>query len=515
MLVRSRTLLRHGFAFFLWCVAASTCSAFVAQKEAVWPNFWELTRTSAVVLKATVTSVNANVTLAVSDVFKGKDVPESIQFAAPPIPEEQHRVIICGGPRVLRFIAGKPCIVFLQENQAGRYSLVDAAMRNLPAVEQSIQDVLRFDALVGDDRDKCEMLVSLASPYKWLRSHYALRELSKYNRAEFLKLLEPLANDPAAKLSYIDLLGKNPNPAATNKLVGFLRRTEPKHVLLAVVRVLQRRKPQDTELSKELLKYITHEAPEIRRAVIFAMKYRDYKDALPKIVKCLDDEDPMVRLSALYYLSDVQKKPDVLAKINKLTHDPDETVRAEAYRILPRAVFSFYRFFYVSLLDKSRKVRCAANSLDLLWERKPLVISLLLLWPSIVVTGLVVYASRGTRWSWRILMVVVGIVAGYIAGVVAGCLIGEFHSCNPIFHSFILIPPVFMPVGVLLSGAVYRYGRKAPVIIFSLFTAVICVAIRIVTLSNTLWPCMLAGFFVLGTIISLSVLRQPVADRYK
>lgn len=514
MLVRSRTVLRHSFAIFLWCVAASTCSAFT--ERVAWPNCWELTRTSAVVLKGTVIRVDANVTLAVSTIFKGKDVPETVQFAAPPIPEEQHRVIICGGPRVLRFIAGKPCIVFLQENQAGRYSLVDAAMRNLLAVEKSIQDVLRFDRLVGDDREKCKMLVGLALPWQGFSSGYAMQELSNnYNKAEFCELLEPLAEDPTAKIYYIYLLGDNPNPVTTSKLREFLRKTERKDILLKVIWALQRKNVEDTGLSKELLKYITHEAPEVRRDVIFTLKYRGYMDALPQIFKCLDDEHPMVRSISIYYLSSVRKNPEVLAKINKLTHDPDENVRAEAYRSLPRQVSSFYRLFWASLFDKARNVRVVADKLDLIWERKPLVISLLLLWPSIVVTGLVVYASRGTRWSWRILMVVVGIVAGYLAGVVAGCLIGEFHSCNPIFHSFILIPPVFMPVGVLLSGAVYRYGRKAPVIIFSLFTAVICVAIRIVTLSNTLWPCMLAGFFVLGTIISLSVLRQPVADRYK
>lgn len=514
LMFRLATIVNINFAISFLCVIASTCSAFVASEKALPPNYWELTRSSDIVLKGNITNVNADVTLAVSDVFKGKDVQETVEFAAPPVPKAQPCIIICGGPRILRFIAGKACIVFLHENKAGGYSLVDAAIGNLAVVEQSVRDVLRFDAL-SNDRNKCKMLVSLVSPHEGLRSGCALRELYKYNKPEFLELLAPLADDSVLKVSYIDLLGKNANPAATNKLKVFLRKTEQKNILLKVISVLQRKDPKDTELSKELLRYITHDEPEVRRNVIFALKYREYKDATPEIVKCLDDEAPVVRSYALYFIRRVQKSPDILAKINKLTHDPDENVRAAAYDALPRQVSSFYRLLYRSLLDKSSKVRHTAARLDLLWESRPLAISLLLLWPCIILTGLVIYAARGIRWSWRIQIVLMGIAAGYIGGAVAGYLIGLYHITNPIFHSFILIPPVFMPIGILLSGAISRYGRKAPVIIFCLFTTAVCVVIRIVTLSNTLWPCVLTGFFLLGVIIPLPVLRQPIADQHK
>lgn len=487
---------------------ASICCASEAEKQMPL-NYWELTRTSAVVLKGTVIRVDANVTLAVSTIFKGKDVPETIQFAAPAVRKEQARVIICGGPRILRFVAGEPCLVFLNESEAGGYSLVDAGMRNLAAVEQTIRDLQRFENL-DNDIDKCKMLVSLmVLPHKGLRSGSAgsaAQEIYKFNRAEFLELLEPLGDDPITKVTYVYLLGQNPNPDATNRLRELLKEAKQKNLLIKVVSALQRKRPEDDKLSKELLKYIKHESSEVRRTVIFALKYRDFRDAVAEVVKCLEDEDPEVRSTALYYLDwRVQKNKDVLAKIKKLGHDSNEHVRAAVYRYsLPLQVSSFYEFFGVSLLDKSRNVRSAAARIDLLWGRRPLIISLLLLWPCIVVSAVVFYALRALQWSRPGLTVAVGLVVGYIAGTFAGYLTGKYHSPNPIFCAFILIPPLFMPMGVLLAGAVSKYGRKTPIGLFLLLIIVLCVIVRMVTLSNTLWPSILAGFFIMAIIICLS-----------
>lgn len=481
---------------------ASICAAFEVQKE-IQLNYWELTRNSAIVLKGTVKSVNAYVTLTVSLVLKGEIESVTVKFATPKISEDI-KFVDCF-PRVPRFAAGKQYLVFLNRNEAGEYVFINAATDDLVAqAEQSIRDLQRFENL-DNDIDKCKMLVSLmVLPRKGLRSGSATQEIYKFNRAEFFELLEPLVDDPITKATYVSLLGQNPNPDATDRLRELLKEAKQKNLLIKVVSALQGKRPEDDKISKELLKYIKHESSEVRRTVIFALKYRDFRDAIAEVAIYLEDEDPKVRSTALYYLGGQPKSKDVLAKIKKLKYDSSKHVRAAAYRALPLQASSFYEFFSVSLLDKSKNVRSIAGRLDLLWERKPLIISSLLLWPCVVVSAIVFYVLRVLQWSRPGLTVAVGIAAGYIAGVLTGYLTGKYHSTNPIFCAFILIPPLVMPMGVLLAGAVSKYGRKTPIGLFLLLIIVLCVIVRMVTLSNTLWPSILTGFFIMTIIICLS-----------
>jgi HEAT repeat protein len=483
--------------------AASICDAYEPKQKQVPLNYWELTRNSAVVLKGTVKNVNAYVTLTVSLLLKGEMESETVKFATPKI-TEGIQFVDCF-PRVPRFAVGKQYLVFLNKNEAGEYVFVNAATDNLMTqTEQSIRDLQRFDNL-DNDIEKCKMLVNLmVLPHKGLRSSSATQEIYKFNKAEFLELLEPLVDDPITKATYVSLLGQNPNPDATYRLRELLKEAKQKNLLIKVISALQRKRPEDDKLSKELLKYIKHESSEVRRTVIFALKYRDFRDAIDEVAIYLEDEDPNVRSTALYYLGWWPKSKDVLAKIEKLKYDSNEHVRAAAYNALPLQASSFYEFFSVSLLDKSKNVRSIAGRLDLLWERKPLIISSLLLWPCIVVSAIVFYVLRVLQWSRPGLTVAVGIAAGYIAGVFTGYLTGKYHSTGPIFCAFILIPPLVMPMGVLLAVAVSKYGRKIPIGLFLLLIIVLCVIVRMVTLSNTLWPSILTGFFIMTIIICLS-----------
>lgn len=480
--------------------ATSICDAYEAEKEMYPLNYWERTRNSAVVLKGTVENVNVYVTLTVSLVLKGENESATIKFATPKISEN----IKCF-PRIPRFTAGKQYLVFLNKNEAGEYVFVHAVTDNLMAqAEQSIRDLQRFENL-SNDIEKCKMLVSLmVLPHKGLRSASATQEIYKFNKAEFLELLEPLVDDPITKVTYAYLLSQNPNPDATDRLRELLKKAKQKKLLIEVISALQRKRPKDNKLSKELLKYIKSDSPEVRRTVIFALKYRGFRDAIAEVATYLEDEDPMVRATALYYFGGRTKNKDVLAKIKKLRHDSNGRVRAAAYNALPLQVSSFYEFFGVSLLDKSKNVRRIVGRLDLLWERKPLIISSLLLWPCVVVSAIVFYVLRVLQWGRPGLTVAVGIAAGYIVGVFTGYLTGKYHSTRPIFCAFILIPPLVMPIGVLLAGAVSKYGRKTPIGLFLLLTIMLCIIVRMVTLSNTLWSSILVGFFIMAIIICLS-----------
>jgi hypothetical protein len=490
-----------GVLFLSLDVGVRAAQAKEAQKD-----YWLLTRSSPVIVKGTVTNVDPGVTLAVTEVLKGGQVAETVSFE---VPRELMEPSFFKIPSV-RFAVGNPCIVFLTPNGAGAYKYIDGTAGNLFApVEQSVRDVLRFDSTAADDKEKCRMLISMAVPYRLLASNHALRELDSYNRPEFLDLLEPLAADDIGRIYYVRLLGANRNQAAIEKLKEMLNMDERKVVLTAAIQASHKRNLEDEELSKKLLGLIDHEEMQVRRAVVYAFRYRRDVGALTAAMKCLEDEEPAVRVAAVTYfkycLEIMPGNAEILAKLKGMTRDPDENVRASAYRALPRDVSSFYRLFSASMFERPRTVRHAAGRLDTIWERRPFVISLLLLWPCIVVTGAVVLLCRGGLLHRVLIVAGVGLVGGYIAGMVAGAMTGELHSRNAFFHSVILIPPLFMPIGVLLSASACKYGRKTSCMALCVFAGAACIAVGVATGANTLWPSLLCGLAVLGImVLSLS-----------
>lgn len=353
--------------------------------------------------------------------------------------------------------------------------------------------------MTGDDRDKCKMLVDLAISREGFSSGNALQELNKYNRPEFLELLSPLGDKPHIQMHYARLLATNENPATTDILLDLLRNPESDNNLPTLFECLQRKNPGDAEISKEILRYITNDSPRVRSTAIFVANYRGAIPALAEVLACLNDQSPEVRSMALYCFQGVDD-PQVRAKIWELIHDPEDRVRENAYRALPLTNSTFYRFLTVSFLDRSRQVRRATDRLDLFWERSPVVISLMLLWPSMIAAAFAVIASGGNR---RVLIVVTGIAAGYIAGLAAGYLAGRFYVGNPLFNAVILVPPFFIPFGLVLVGAVYRFGKKISLVLFPLIAASVCLTLSLVTWNNTLWLCVLAGFVILELVILL------------
>ncbi|HUT29320.1 MAG TPA: HEAT repeat domain-containing protein [Sedimentisphaerales bacterium] len=514
LLAKSNTNGPHkgGYLYLLLFASTTICHASqIGTFCREFPDYWDLARRSQIVVKATVISVNARVRLAVDHVFKGENVGESLEFPIPAVAEVVPGKMVCGGPEFARFAAGKPCIVFLKTTQLGEYELIQGGMDILGIVEQCVKDVLTFDAMGGDESDKCKMLVDLAISAEGLRAGHPLRELNKYNKPELLELLQPLEKHSHTELYYIYLLAENQNPAATNKLIDLLRNSHSKEVLVRVINGLQRKSPQDAGISRELLKYVTHDDFSVRESAIFVLKYRHDIDASTEVAGRLDDEAPRVRGMALYYF-DGSTDPAIIARIKKLTHDSDEHVRATAYRALPSASCMYYKFLLASFLDRSKWVRRAASTgkLDVIWEYNWLVVSLLLIWPSILAAGILLLSSKAPRGQQCIRVILAGTAAGYIAGMVGGYLTGRFYVGNPLFNSIILMPPVFMPLGILLAGAVSRYGKEMLLTVFPLFGGILCVVIGLISLNNALWPCLLSGFFVLDLTILLFATVVPV-----
>jgi HEAT repeat protein len=110
---------------------------------------------------------------------------------------------------------------------------------------------------------------------------------------------------------------------------------------------LGRREPENEELSTELLKYLTHSDPLVRRSAVFVLGYRDYRAAFPDIVSRLGDASPDVRACALSWpwWAYVKDHPEVLKQIKAMRSDPDADVRAGARRALA-GVSPWYRFWY-------------------------------------------------------------------------------------------------------------------------------------------------------------------------
>ena len=126
------------------------------------PDFWALTRQSLIVVAGTVTAVDTNVLLSVTNVLKGSVVPPTVVFPRPPTPSLPRGVMIRDGPRVLRFVAGEPWLVFLKAGGSNMFTLLDATQGDVPGTEQAVKDVLDLDSL-ADRRAKCVFLINLVN----------------------------------------------------------------------------------------------------------------------------------------------------------------------------------------------------------------------------------------------------------------------------------------------------------------------------------------------------------------
>jgi hypothetical protein len=500
-----------------WSVlAAGLCSATSArsQDKQRIPDFWELTRTSSVVVVGTVTRVEARVGIAVAKVLKGPVAAgQALEFEfTPPVPSkvQGEPPWYLHAPRPERFVVGDTSLVFLR-GDGPTYELAGGATGEfLRTAEQAVRDVLRLDAL-PDARARCTLLVQLVSTPLSSSAPAAWKELEQhYNKPEHFELLAPLATVPHLRSFYVDLLRRNASPRASTVLRGYLA-TEKGRLLEETILALCSKETENDSLSRDLVPFLRHEEAGVRKLALFVLCCREYSEATPEVVQRLDDADPGVRSQALCWPWSQQRDPNAVCRIRQLLGDSSDEVRASACRSLIsiRDMRSFYRLLAATLLDRSRAVRSSAVPLDLLWEGRPAAVAALLLWPSAVAVLVFFRLARGLGTPRRVQSAALGLVLGYVAGVASGFVVGALDGGGYVFRATILYPPLFMPLGVLVRGLVHRRGRKRTAVMFVAAALLLCAAVGLATWSFNVWPGIFLGFLILA----LATLWAPAHGR--
>ncbi len=421
---------------------------------------WQLTRDAALVVLGTVTSVDDEVSLQVTEVLKGEATVREVRYPRPP-PPPATPTRICPPPREYSFLPGHSWLVFLTKSESA-LQLELAICGDNAAVLEDVRACLEFDAM-PEGRERCAFLVNRVLACCGASSGPALLELrtKKYNAPDSLDLLAPLATSAHATGWYVQLLGANDSPRATEILRGYLA-TDDLGMLLAVIEALRRKDVNDPELSRNLLALLPHPDARVRRAVIYVLRYRSFHEAASRIIEHLGDPDFTVREMALAWPWRVWVKqhPEVLPQIRRRLHDPESAVRSAAGGALTdlRDVRSFYRLWVMSLLD-TRRVRKNVH-LGLLVERSPAAAALLL-WPTalaLVISRVAQLRMGRRRW---LRTGILGWIAGALLGAGIGYLVGSYWSGNPFLQALILMPSIFAPLGIAVATVGVAWQRRA------------------------------------------------------
>jgi hypothetical protein len=405
-----------------------------------------------------VTSADTNVAFAVERVLKGSEAIRTVAFSRPPAPENPRaKLLFCGTPRVLKFAVGDGWLVFLETNQSGAYTMLDAFAGETAAIEQVVREVLELDSVV-DEQAKCSFLVQLAARGQG-SAGLAAKDLHAFRAPEFLDLFTNLAErGPWARQLYVWLLDENMSPRALPILRGMLKTAEPR-LLLDVIDAVARKEPGNGEVSNELLMLADRDEAAIRARAIFALQRREYFEAFPKMIGYLDDPEPLVRAAALSWpwYAYANGPSEVMERIRKLARDPDDSVRVEARRALvdARDLRSFYRLWFGSIFDRSQTVRNIPG-LDLLLEKKPFGCLTLLLWPSVCAVLAAWWMTRRLSTRGRFLAIMGGILAGYGLGMCCGYWIGTHRTGNWLVHAVFYEPAAILPFMVFFAALLWR-----------------------------------------------------------
>ena len=307
-------------------------------------DVWSLARQADIVVLAEVTSADTNITFKIDQLLKGETKDTTITFPAPPVPVIDSKIRFCPPERGWSFTPGEKWIVFLGDKE-GLYEFIDARKHRLPEAAQAVQQCLNIDS-IDNDEEKVRELVSLAVNLTTMSSFPAFRDLEALNRPEFLDLFRPLAKIEQCKWRYVSLLGENSNPKATD-LLGAMLYTEKGDALRRTLDAVGRKDQKNEDLSKELVTFLSHTNPVIRQTSVFILNYRDYHNGFSNIVVSLDDPDPRVRASALYWpwYAYVKEHPEAKKKLKQLRKDNDPHVRDAAKRALA-GISPWYRFWH-------------------------------------------------------------------------------------------------------------------------------------------------------------------------
>jgi len=355
-------------------------------------------------------------------------------------------------PRKIVFKEGENWLVFLNTDPGGGFVLSAGANYYLDGWVQAVRDVQALDAIDREDA-RCRLIVSFACKSNSISRWEALCELTLYNKPDYLSLLSPLGEVDECGSFYIRLLKENPNSEATKILLSYLEEKTGQS-LIDTINALGSKDRANVDISERLLPFLDHPDSSVRHAAVFSLYLRDYHDAFPRIVACLDDSDSMVRAVALHwpwYAYNFRADPQAVYKIRNLLNDPNEHVRMKACLAIVgiRDVGSFYRLWAKSLSDGSQNVRHSIH-LDLLFESNPCLVLILVYWPTLLLSILLLFAARWTSTiqSWKYICLT--LIMGYASGALGGWAIGKYISGDPLLNAVILTPGIIMPVFLLL-----------------------------------------------------------------
>ena len=267
---------------------------------------------------------------------------------------------------------------------------------------------------------------------------------------EYIDLLTPLGTAEHTKFAYIRFLADNPHEQTLSRLLAMLDVEEGRY-LIETMSAIGSKGGENPKISERILTFIDHEDPEIRSATIFVLYMRDYREAFPAIVKCLDDPSATVRAGALrswpWYSYDFKQNPGTRRKIRELANDPEECVRGAACKVLSTMHSSryFYFLWFKSLFDTSKQVRQSVHLNHLVGECL-IAVLLMTYWPTLILSILF------WRWSMKNLSIpktalrfIIVLSAGYVFGVGLGWILGRYYASDPLVMAIILIPGLTMP----------------------------------------------------------------------
>jgi HEAT repeat protein len=447
-----------SFCFYL-CFSATLFAQPIG--KSYLSDFWNLTRKSNLVVIGVVEKSDLLVSLSVIKYLKGRpsSAGRSLVFPCPPVSKNQKREgFLEPPPHLLEFRKGERWLVFLNETPNSGLTLVDAAT-NIADGEKAVRNVLAFDSIKREDM-RCRMLVRFVCTSNDIS---ALRELSLYNKPQYLKILTPIGNTDKLLPYYTGLLRDNSNVDATSILITLLNTKKGKY-LVDVISALSWKDHANDSISERILSFIEHPRVDVRMMVIASLNRRDYRKAFPQIANCLNDVDQFVRYHALcwpWYAYDFTANPATLKKIRILVDDQDSFIRKEACWVLneARQTRYFYLLWEKSLFDESELVRYRID-LGILFEQNPSLILFFVFWPTLVLFAILFIVLK-RRSSTRVLKVFALIIPlGYLCGALGGWLIGEFHSSHRFFNAIILGPGIVLPI--FLIACLYWTIKKVP-----------------------------------------------------
>jgi hypothetical protein len=448
--------------------AISLCLALLlprtAQATSVAPQFWELTRLSAVVAVGTAQRNGDQMTFTVTRILKGEPGTTTLTFPA------VNRVRSISGPDEPEYYFGPPedfdkgesSIIFLKStgDGAARKLKLIAGFFERAEFEENVNDVVRLDAIPDED-SKVHLLVDFVidgGPSQY----YARDELDQnYDKEGYLDLFEKIADDPESRSWFVQLLCHIEGEKAVARMMQVLK-SDPADMQLIAIGVMSQRDKGNDDISRALVPFLKHKDPNIRAQAVVALGERGYLEVFPQIVEGLTDPSPNVRGAATEWPwhNEKLRTPETIQQLRKMTGDSDEWVRFSSGRALIRAgdSSSFYSLWWQSLTDTEYVRR--SLPLDVLVESRPVSTFLLLIWPTALAYVIAVRSRK--RREVRLAAVPLGaILTGFVVGAAAGYCLGEYRTTNPFLHAVILTPAITVPLCLLGSTALATVRSKA------------------------------------------------------